>query len=124
MYDKNNVFAKILRDEIPTGDRKIYEDDFALAFYDINPMAKIHALVIPKGEWTDFFDFTTNAPAAFQTGFWAAVRAVTKQLGVENQVQLLMNTGAPTQSVFHFHVHIMAPMADLMEWYLTEHKKA
>ena len=58
-YDKNNIFAKILRKEIPC--KKIYENDHVLAFHDINPQKKIHALVIPKGEFTDFDDFTKRA---------------------------------------------------------------
>ena len=58
-YDDNNIFAKILREEIPCN--KIYEDDFVLSFYDINPQKKIHALVIPKGKYMDLDDFSTNA---------------------------------------------------------------
>ena len=58
-YDNNNIFAKILRDEIPCN--KIYEDNYVLSFYDINPQKKIHALVIPKGKYVDLDDFNTNA---------------------------------------------------------------
>ena len=58
-YDNNNIFAKIIRAEIPC--KKIYEDDFVLSFYDINPQKKIHALVIPKGKYIDLDDFNTNA---------------------------------------------------------------
>ena len=58
-YDENNIFAKILRGEIPC--KKIYEDNFVLSFYDINPQKKIHALVIPKGKYIDLDDFSSNA---------------------------------------------------------------
>jgi diadenosine tetraphosphate (Ap4A) HIT family hydrolase len=113
MYDTNNVFAKILRGEIPV--EKIYEDEFALAFPDANPRAKTHVLVIPKGDYTDLYDFIDKAPADFQAGFWTAVRAAAVKLGIDRQVMTLANTGAPAQGVFHFHVHLMAPMTFLLE---------
>ena len=113
MYDKNNVFARIIRGEIPCN--KVYEDDFAVAFPDLNPKAKTHVLIVPKGDYTDLYDFIENAPAEFQIGFWAAVNATARKLGVERQTMTLANTGAPAQSVFHFHVHIMAPMTFTLE---------
>lgn len=66
-YDENNVFAKMLKGDIPVN--KIYEDDFAIAFKDIHPKAPVHLLVIPKGAYTDFSDFSTNAPAEEIAGF-------------------------------------------------------
>jgi diadenosine tetraphosphate (Ap4A) HIT family hydrolase len=112
-YDKNNIFAKMLRGEVPCD--KVYEDDFAMAFPDLNPKAKTHILVIPKGEYTDLYDFIEKAPADFQVGFFAAVRAVANTLGISRQVMTLANTGAPAQSVFHFHIHLMAPMSFSLE---------
>ncbi len=108
MYDKNNVFALILRGEIPTN--KIYEDDFAIAFPDLHPKAPTHVLVIPKGEYTDFSDFTTHASAKETAGFFAAVGKVAEQLGVvESGYRLVMNTGKNSgQEVPHLHVHILA----------------
>ncbi|HBO59863.1 MAG TPA: histidine triad nucleotide-binding protein [Alphaproteobacteria bacterium] len=108
MYDKNNVFALILRGEIPTN--KIYEDDFAIAFPDLHPKAPTHVLVIPKGEYTDFSDFTAHAPAEEVAGFFAAVGKVAQQLGVaEAGYRLVMNTGKNGgQEVPHLHVHILA----------------
>ncbi|MDR0741300.1 MAG: HIT domain-containing protein [Rickettsiales bacterium] len=113
IYDNNNVFAKILRGEIPCD--KVYEDDFAVAFPDLNPKAKTHILVIPKGDYTDLYDFIEKAPADFQVGFWAAVRATAKKFGIEKQVMTLANTGAPVQSVFHFHIHLLAPVPFILE---------
>jgi diadenosine tetraphosphate (Ap4A) HIT family hydrolase len=106
MYDKNNVFAKILRGEIPSN--KIYEDNFVLAFHTIAPEAKVHALVIPKGEFTDIYEFISNADSDFQSGFWAGVRATVDKLNLM-EFRTIANTGAVAgQSVFHFHIHIMA----------------
>jgi histidine triad (HIT) family protein len=70
MYDKNNVFAKIIRGEISIGDNKIYENEYAISFYDINPQSDIHALIIPKGEYENVLDFSTNAQNTEQKGFW------------------------------------------------------
>lgn len=106
MYDKNNVFAKILRGEIPCN--KIYEDNHVLAFHTISPEAKVHALVIPKGEFTDIYEFISNANADFQSGFWAGVRATVDELGL-TEFKTIANTGKDAgQSVFHLHIHIMA----------------
>ncbi len=107
MYDKNNVFAKILRGESPS--TKIYEDDYALVFQNIAPRAKTHILIIPKGDYTDIYDFTANAPAELQSGFWAAVRKTVDTLGLRDNFRTVANTGAGAgQSVFHFHLHIMS----------------
>ena len=75
-YDDNNIFAKILRGEIPCD--KIYEDDFVLSFYDINPQKKIHALVIPKGKYVDLDDFSQNASSEEMVGLLKGINAVAK----------------------------------------------
>nr|MBQ0090937.1 HIT domain-containing protein [Candidatus Enterousia merdequi] len=107
MYNKDNVFAKILRGEIPN--KTVYSDDNVLAFYDVAPRAKVHVLVIPRGEYTDVFDFTQNAPVEVQTAFWQGVRNTVEKLGVRNNFRLVANTGhGAGQSVMHFHVHIMS----------------
>ena len=94
MYNSDNVFAKIIRGEIPCN--KIYENDYAMSFHDIEPMCATHALIIPKGEYENVLDFVQRAPAA----------------GVTADFNILANAGvdAPLfkQSVFHFHLHLMA----------------
>jgi len=105
-YDRDNVFAKILRGEVPSN--KVYEDDYALAFHDITPLAPVHVLVIPKGEYVSLDDFST-APAEKIGGFFAAVGAVARELGlVEPGYRVLANCGRDAnQVVGHFHVHIV-----------------
>lgn len=105
-YDRNNVFAKILRGELPC--RKVYEDEFALSFHDIRPLAPVHVLVIPKGEYVALTDFAHNAPADFIAGFWRAVAKTAVQLGLEPEgYRVVSNAGANGgQIVFHMHVHI------------------
>lgn len=107
MYDNDNVFAKILRGQIPC--KEVYRDDTVLAFYDVAPRAKVHVLVIPRGEYTDIFDFTQNAPADFQIAFWKGIRKTVETLGVRDNFRTVANTGRGSgQSVMHFHVHIMS----------------
>lgn len=107
MYNNDNVFAKILRGQIPC--KEVYSDDTVLAFYDVAPRAKVHILVIPRGEYTDIFDFTQNAPADFQIAFWKGVRKTVETLGVRDNFRTVANTGRGSgQSVMHFHVHIMS----------------
>ena len=79
-YDKNNIFAKILRGEIPC--KKIYENDFVLSFYDVNPQKKIHALVIPKGEYVDLDEFLQNAKEKEITEFFKAISHIAKILKI------------------------------------------
>ena len=79
-YDDNNIFAKILREEIPC--KKIYEDDFVLSFHDINPQRKIHALVIPKGRYIDLDDFSLNASPDEMIGLLKGINIVAKKLGI------------------------------------------
>lgn len=107
-YDRNNVFAKMLRGEVPC--KKVYEDDFALAFHDIRPLTPVHVLVIPKGEYISFVDFAATAPPELIAGFYRAIGNTAKQLGLdETGYRLVANSGADAhQIVFHFHVHIFA----------------
>ena len=79
-YDKNNIFAKILRGEIPC--KKIYEDEYVLAFHDVNPQKKIHALVIPKGEYVNLDDFSSNASEKEIVGLIIGIGTVAKKLGI------------------------------------------
>ena len=83
-YDNNNIFAKILRGEIPC--KKIYEDDFVLSFHDIKPQKKIHALVIPKGKYVDLDDFSTNASSEEMVGLLKGINIVAKKLGISTEV--------------------------------------
>lgn len=107
-YDKNNVFARILRKEIPAG--IIYEDDYALAFHDIHPKAPIHILVIPKGEFISFYDFSKNASPDLMVGFTQAVGQVIQLFDLQkNGFRVLSNHGAHGgQEIPHYHVHIFA----------------
>jgi diadenosine tetraphosphate (Ap4A) HIT family hydrolase len=107
-YDYQNIFAKILRGEIPC--KTVYEDDWALAFHDINPQAPLHVLVIPKGAYVSWDDFSATAPADAIAGFIRAVGAVAREAGlVEPGYRLLANIGQDGhQEVPHLHVHIFA----------------
>ena len=110
-YDKNNIFAKILRGEIPC--KKIYEDEFVLAFYDVNPQKKIHALVIPKGEYVNLDDFSSKASEREIVGLIKGLGTVAKKLGVSEVVKgggyrSLVNVGGDGgQEVPHLHFHIL-----------------
>ena len=79
-YDNNNIFAKILRNEIPCN--KIYEDEFVLSFHDINPQKKIHALVIPKGKYVDLDDFSQNASPEEMVGLLKGINIVAKKFNI------------------------------------------
>lgn len=105
-YDENNVFARILRGELPCG--KVYEDEYALAFHDINPLAPTHILVVPKGAYVSWDDFSQRASAEEIAGFVRAVGHVAREAGlVEPGYRLLANVGAHGgQEVPHLHVHI------------------
>ena len=109
-YDKNNIFAKILRGEIPC--KKIYEDEFILAFYDVNPQRKIHALVIPKGEYVNLDDFSAKASEKEIAGLVKGISIVAKKVGVSDEVKgggyrSLVNVGGDGgQEVPHLHFHI------------------
>jgi len=105
-YDPDNIFAKILRGELPCN--KVYEDDVALAFHDIRPQAPVHVLVIPKGAYVSWDDFTAKAPDAEIAGFMRAVGTVTRQLELDGPgYRLMVNMGhAGHQEVPHLHVHV------------------
>ena len=105
-YDPANIFARILRGEIPC--KKVYEDEFVLAFHDINPQAPVHVLVVPKGRWVSAADFHASASDAAIAGFWRLVGQVAKDAGLEARgYRLLSNMGEEGgQEVPHFHVHV------------------
>ena len=105
-YDRDNVFARILRGEIPC--KKVYEDEWALAFHDVAPQAPVHILVIPKGAYVSWEDFAAKAPAEEIAGFVRAVGHVARENGlVEPGYRLLANVGAHGgQEVPHLHVHL------------------
>jgi len=109
IYDDNNIFAKILRGEIPC--KKIYEDDFVFSFYDINPQKKIHALVIPKGKYIDLDDFSLNALPDEMVGLVKGINIVAKKLGISKELgngyRALTNIGNHGgQEVPHLHFHL------------------
>ena len=108
-YDDNNIFAKILRGEIPC--KKIYEDDFVLSFYDINPQKKIHVLVIPKGKYIDLDDFSKNANSDEIVGLLKAINIVAEKLNISADTgkgyRALVNTSEDGgQEVPHLHFHL------------------
>ncbi len=105
-YDDGNIFARILRGEIPS--RRVYEDEWAVAFHDINPQAPVHVLVIPRGRYISWADFSRDAGDAEIAGFVRAVGAVARQLGLDEPgYRLLANAGVHGhQEVPHLHVHI------------------
>lgn len=116
-YDSENVFAKIIRGEIPCD--AVYQDDKVLAFNDISPAAPVHVLVVPKGEYCSFDDFMTQADAEIVTSFFAKVKEIASQLNiVESGYRLITNHGVDaSQTVPHFHVHILGgkPLGGLIE---------
>ena len=105
-YDDGNIFARILRGEIPC--RKVYEDEHALAFHDINPQAPVHILVIPKGAYVSWDDFSERGSAEEIAGFVRAVGKVARDMGlVKRGYRLLANIGRLAgQEVPHLHVHL------------------
>lgn len=115
-YDDSNIFARILRGELPC--KQILETEHALAFYDINPLTPAHALVIPKGAYVSMSDFGAKASSEEITGFFRAVAKTAEQLGVaESGYRLLANSGPDAnQEVPHFHVHLVggAPLGPML----------
>ena len=109
-YDKNNIFAKILRGEIPC--KKIYENEYILSFYDINPQKQVHALIIPKGEYTDLDDFSSRASEKEISELIKGVSLIAKKLGVSlsnngQGYRSLVNIGEHGgQEVPHLHFHL------------------
>jgi diadenosine tetraphosphate (Ap4A) HIT family hydrolase len=118
-YDPQNIFAKILRGEIPC--QKVYEDDHVLAFHDIHPQAKVHILVIPKGPYTDMTDFSQNASQGEIAALFRAVGKIAKEQNLTSSgYRILSNIGLNGgQEVPHLHIHlfggqVLGPM--LMRW--------
>jgi diadenosine tetraphosphate (Ap4A) HIT family hydrolase len=114
-YDDQNIFAKILRGEIPN--TTVFENDNALAFHDITPQAPTHILVIPKGPYMSLDHFAKHADAAEQVAFFAAVAAVCDAAGVDDGFRAIANTRSHgVQDVPHFHMHILAgrPMGAML----------
>ena len=108
MYDKNNIFAKIIRGEIPS--KRVYENAYALSFLDVNPAATVHALVVPRGEYENILDFSMNAPDDEKLGFFDCLNKTAEKLGVR-ECNMFANTGCGPymyQTVPHFHMHIIA----------------
>ena len=107
-YDSDNVFARILRGELPN--RTVYEDEHALAFHDISPQAPVHILIIPKGAYVSWDDFSARASAEEIAGFVRAVGRVAREHGlVTPGYRILANTGRDGgQEVPHLHVHLFA----------------
>ena len=107
-YNDGNLFARILRGEIPCS--KVHETEHALAFKDINPQAPVHVLVIPKGPYVSWDDFAAGAPPTAQAGYVAAIGETAKILGVDaTGYRLITNHGEDAhQEVMHLHVHILA----------------
>ena len=108
-YDKNNIFAKILRGEIPC--KKVYENDHVLAFHDINPQKKVHVLVIPKGKYVDLDDFSLNASSKEMVGLLKGINIVAKKLGISTEAgkgyRALANiSDHGGQEVPHLHFHL------------------
>ncbi len=106
-YNPDNIFAKIIRGEIPAN--KVYEDANILAFHDISKAAPVHVLVIPKKEYINFADFTSNAPDMEIVDFFKKIREIAEMLGLkETGYRLINNNGSnASQSVPHFHIHII-----------------
>ena len=109
-YDKNNIFAKILRGEVPC--EKIYEDEYVLSFYDVSPQRKIHALVIPKGNYIDLDDFNAKATDKEIVGYFKGISKVAKKLGISvdigkgyRTISNLSDHGG--QEVPHLHFHLL-----------------
>tara|TARA_R110000787_G_scaffold20590_11_gene61261 strand:- start:39 stop:443 length:405 start_codon:yes stop_codon:yes gene_type:complete len=116
-YDDGNIFAKILRGEIPC--TRVHETDHSLAFRDINPQAPVHVLVIPKGPYVSWADFSAKASAAEQADYVTAIGETARVLGVEETgYRVLANHGGHShQEVFHLHTHILAgePLGPMLE---------
>ena len=106
-YDQNNIFAKILRGDIPCN--KVYEDDHVLAFHDVKPHASVHVLIIPKGHYQDISEFGEKASAEDKAAFFTAISRVANELGLTSDgYRVIANTGGHGgQEVPHFHLHLL-----------------
>ncbi len=122
-YDDANIFARLLRGEIPS--KRVYEDEWAVAFHDIAPQAEIHVLVIPRGPYVALSDFVASATEQEIAGFFRAVGTVARQLGLEEPgFRILANMGQHGgQEVPHFHVHLFggAPLGPMLTSPPTRH---
>tara|TARA_B100001057_G_scaffold447152_1_gene486398 strand:- start:275 stop:640 length:366 start_codon:yes stop_codon:yes gene_type:complete len=119
-YDENNIFAKILRGEIPC--KKIYEDDYVLSFHDINPQKKIHVLVIPRGKYIDLDDFSKNASSDEMVGLLKGINIVAQKMGISDDTgkgyRALANISEHGgQEVPHLHFHLFGgePVGKMVE---------
>ncbi len=120
-YDDTNIFAKILRGEIPC--KKIYEDDYVLSFHDINPQKKIHALIIPKGKYIDLDDFNANAPDKEIVELIKGISIVAKKLGISldegkgyRTLSNLSEHGGQEVPHLHFHLFGGEKVGKMVEW--------
>jgi histidine triad (HIT) family protein len=107
-YDDSNIFARLLRGEIPS--RRVFENEWAVAFHDITPQAPVHLLIVPRGRYVSLADFSAHASDAEIAGFWRAVGRVAREMGLEARgYRVLANMGEHAgQEVPHFHVHLFA----------------
>ena len=104
-YDKNNVFARIIRKEVD--EQMVYEDDYMLCFHDKEPLGEVHLLIIPKGQYLDYADFVGRASDEEKKHFFETIPLIAKQNGLTDY-RLLTHRGAKGgQTVFHFHVHLI-----------------
>ncbi len=110
-YDKNNIFAKIIRGEVPG--KKVYEDEQVLAIHDISAAAPVHVLVMPKGDYVSFDDFARNASPDAQAHFFKSITEIARKTGVDKTgYRLIANHGQDaSQSVPHFHMHLIGGRA-------------
>lgn len=107
MYDKDNIFAKIIRGDLPCN--KIYEDELVFSFYDIHPKAKVHALVVPKLEVVNFTDFTLKSTPNQISDFFTKSSYIANNILKLASFKILTNNGKESgQEVFHFHIHILS----------------
>ncbi|MCE2992161.1 MAG: histidine triad nucleotide-binding protein [Candidatus Jidaibacter sp.] len=106
-YDDANIFARIIKGEIPC--KKVYEDELVIAFHDISPSAPVHILILPKGNYCSFDDFVLNADEKLVKHFYLKIREIAHSLGLERTgYRLIMNHGADAcQTVNHYHVHLL-----------------
>ena len=115
-YDTNNIFAKILNGDMPCD--KVFENEHVLAFYDIAPAAPVHVIIIPKGHYISYHDFTHSASSEEILGFYKAVKHIAEMLDVVDQgYRLITNHGVhASQTVPHFHMHLLAgkPLGGLL----------
>lgn len=106
MYDTNNIFAKIIKGEIPSS--KVYEDEYIIAINDINPVAPIHVLVIPKGEYRNFNEFSQKARPEELVHYFRKIADIAESQGAKEYRVVSNNGSSSGQTIFHFHTHIIS----------------